>query len=206
MPSIDEMMQEANWAPADLELIVVGVGPGGFTGLRSGVVTARTLAHMLELPLVPISTFECIAEAVQLPAAIVLSAGRQGFYAAAYEPGELFAQEKLAAAYVEARDLKALLLQYPRTLADQKAYRQLTAGAEIDCLPVAEFKNMAGAQLELAQRKLSCKVSGPCACLAELRSLFPWQAVVPLYLKAPSVTVKRSYVNQNAPDDARGSP
>ncbi len=47
----------------DLAFLAVAIGPGGFTGTRLGVVTARTLAQQLELPLFAVSTLEALAHA-----------------------------------------------------------------------------------------------------------------------------------------------
>jgi tRNA threonylcarbamoyl adenosine modification protein YeaZ len=47
----------------DLAFIAVAQGPGGFTGTRLGVVTARTLAQQLEIPLFGISSLAAIAQA-----------------------------------------------------------------------------------------------------------------------------------------------
>lgn len=44
MPAIDELVRGAGLAPRDLEAIIVSVGPGGFTGLRIAVATAKALA------------------------------------------------------------------------------------------------------------------------------------------------------------------
>lgn len=52
-------LQPQTWA--DLEFLAVAKGPGGFTGTRIGVVTARTLAQQLELPLFAISTLAGVA-------------------------------------------------------------------------------------------------------------------------------------------------
>lgn len=45
----------------DLGFIVVCIGPGGFTGTRIGVTTARTLAQQLDIPLFGISALAAIA-------------------------------------------------------------------------------------------------------------------------------------------------
>jgi tRNA threonylcarbamoyl adenosine modification protein YeaZ len=54
-----EFMQPQTWA--DLAFIAVAKGPGGFTGTRMGVVTARTLAQQLEIPVFAISTLAAVA-------------------------------------------------------------------------------------------------------------------------------------------------
>jgi tRNA threonylcarbamoyl adenosine modification protein YeaZ len=46
----------------DLGFLAVAKGPGGFTGTRIGVVTARTLAQQLEIPLFTVSTLAAIAQ------------------------------------------------------------------------------------------------------------------------------------------------
>ena len=45
----------------DLAFLAVVKGPGGFTGTRLGLVTARTIAQQLELPLFALSTLETLA-------------------------------------------------------------------------------------------------------------------------------------------------
>lgn len=54
-----EFIQPQTWQ--DLGFIAVAKGPGGFTGTRIGVVTARTLAQQLEIPLFGISTLAAVA-------------------------------------------------------------------------------------------------------------------------------------------------
>ncbi len=90
LPSIDEMLSEAGWRKSDIDLLVVGIGPGSFTGIRIAVVTARTLAQALNLPLTGVSLLdcyaaklhECVGETSEF--AVVLSGGRGHFYFASY--------------------------------------------------------------------------------------------------------------------------
>ena len=52
LPSIDNFLQLKKSKLADLSGVVVVKGPGGFTGLRIGVMTANTLAYALKIPVV----------------------------------------------------------------------------------------------------------------------------------------------------------
>jgi tRNA threonylcarbamoyl adenosine modification protein YeaZ len=54
-----EFLMPQSWA--DLAFIAVAKGPGSFTSTRIGVVTARTLAQQLDIPLFAISTLAAVA-------------------------------------------------------------------------------------------------------------------------------------------------
>src|SRR5688572_5765746 len=61
LQKFDELLAEANAQPSDLDALVVGLGPGSFTGLRIGLATAKTIAYSLNVPLVGVSTTEALA-------------------------------------------------------------------------------------------------------------------------------------------------
>ena len=64
MPMIASALEEAGLAPDKLDLIAVTTGPGGFTGIRIGLATARGLALATGIPAVGVSNFAAVAAAV----------------------------------------------------------------------------------------------------------------------------------------------
>jgi tRNA threonylcarbamoyl adenosine modification protein YeaZ len=65
LPTLVAFLAERGAALADLTGIVVGTGPGAFTGLRVGLATAKGLAHGLGLPIVGVSTAEALIDAAR---------------------------------------------------------------------------------------------------------------------------------------------
>jgi tRNA threonylcarbamoyl adenosine modification protein YeaZ len=61
---LDDMLRETGHSPEDLAAIVVGSGPGTFTGVRIAVATARALALALDIPIVGVSTLSALAARV----------------------------------------------------------------------------------------------------------------------------------------------
>jgi tRNA threonylcarbamoyl adenosine modification protein YeaZ len=77
---------------ADLEAVAVGTGPGPYTGLRAGLVTARVLASALGVPAVGVCTLDVMAQAAAPAAAgrefiVAADARRKEVYWARYAPG-----------------------------------------------------------------------------------------------------------------------
>jgi tRNA threonylcarbamoyladenosine biosynthesis protein TsaB len=60
-PLIDASLREVGVVRQDLTAIAVGVGPGPFTGLRVGLVTARTLGFVLEIPVYGVCSLDVLA-------------------------------------------------------------------------------------------------------------------------------------------------
>lgn len=90
-PGIRDVLSQGGVTPADLTDVAVGVGPGPFTGLRVGVVTARTLAATLGLAAHGVCSLDVVAHAVRGVYGDVLvatDARRKEVYWARYVDGE----------------------------------------------------------------------------------------------------------------------
>ena len=60
-PAVEQVIADSGAVPGDLTGIVAGVGPGPFTGLRVGLVTARVLGSALGIPVYGLCTLDAIA-------------------------------------------------------------------------------------------------------------------------------------------------
>ncbi len=90
-PAITALLDEA-WVPRqDVTAIAVGVGPGPFTGLRVGLVTARTLGLALDIPVYGVCTLDVLAAQavhggdVTAPFLVATDARRKEVYWASYD-------------------------------------------------------------------------------------------------------------------------
>jgi tRNA threonylcarbamoyladenosine biosynthesis protein TsaB len=82
----DELLRRAGCIPADLDLLVVGVGPGSFTGVRIGLAAARGVALALDLPVAGVSTLEALAAGAPGAVPVIDARRREVFTLAAGEP------------------------------------------------------------------------------------------------------------------------
>lgn len=91
-PLIAAVLADAGIVRQDLTAIAVGVGPGPFTGLRVGLVTARTLAFVLELPVYGVCSLDVVAieaargrSPVGIEFSVATDARRKEVYLATYD-------------------------------------------------------------------------------------------------------------------------
>jgi tRNA threonylcarbamoyladenosine biosynthesis protein TsaB len=86
LDDFEELLGAAGLSSEDVDRLAVGRGPGSYTGLRMGLVTARTLSFSLAAPVSGVSTLDALAAGS--PGAVPLIDARRGevFTLAGAEP------------------------------------------------------------------------------------------------------------------------
>lgn len=64
VPAVAGLMEQMNWQVVDLAGLIVGVGPGSYTGLRIGATFVKTWAVAKKLPIYPVSSLALMASSV----------------------------------------------------------------------------------------------------------------------------------------------
>lgn len=89
IPAAQAVLAEAGVSFADLGAVVVGCGPGPFTGLRVGMASASALGQALGIPVYGVITHDACAALIDAPSALVVTdARRREVYWAQYEAGK----------------------------------------------------------------------------------------------------------------------
>ncbi|MEV0646805.1 tRNA (adenosine(37)-N6)-threonylcarbamoyltransferase complex dimerization subunit type 1 TsaB [Phytomonospora sp. NPDC050363] len=87
-PLIAEVLAEAGIAAGDLTAIVAGVGPGPFTGLRVGLVTAAAMGHALVVPTYGVCSLDALGAGTTGCVLVATDARRREVYWAVYKDGQ----------------------------------------------------------------------------------------------------------------------
>jgi tRNA threonylcarbamoyl adenosine modification protein YeaZ len=87
MSAIERACARAAILPAELSAVAVSIGPGGFTGIRLAVVTAKMMSLALGVDLVAVPTADVVATGTCTPddpddVLVVLAAKRESFWCA----------------------------------------------------------------------------------------------------------------------------
>lgn len=143
IPVMQELFNNLNMEPKDIDKILVAVGPGSFTGIRIGVTVAKTFAWSLNIPIVPFSSLELMAttnikEDYIVP---IINARRDFVYAGIYDE-HLTVIEKDK--YISIEDLKNKLQDKNYSFVSYDAFENLTVTEpSINVLKIVEkYKNV----------------------------------------------------------------
>lgn len=204
IPTIDRLLSEKQLSKYDIGAIAVGIGPGGFTGIRVAITTARTLAQALNVPLIGLNSlevacFDLLEQTLGLTAeevsqqrfGVIKAASRSHCYLAVYRPQPLFAYYDLVAVqepvYLTYESLPEKLSLCPLWHVDPAVMAKLLAlPSEVEPVWRAQLSavvnNIASLQAKMAWLRVSLKGLGA--------SAFHYRLTEPLYLRGASVTLK----------------
>ena len=167
-PSIAECLVEAHTTPNQLGAVVAGLGPGPFTGLRVGLVTAGALADALSIPVYGVCSLDGLAHTSAGDLLVATDARRKEVYWACYRDGlRLTGPDVAKPADVPTDGIAAM------TGAGARLY------ADVLGLPLLDVEHADPVRLvELA--------------LDRIRDTAPSETLVPLYLRRPDAVVPAS--------------
>ncbi|BDM73960.1 tRNA (adenosine(37)-N6)-threonylcarbamoyltransferase complex dimerization subunit type 1 TsaB [Streptomyces nigrescens] len=174
LPAVDRVLAEAGRKLDEVSAIVAGVGPGPYTGLRVGLVTAATFGAALDVPVHGLCTLDGLAHASGLtePFVVATDARRKEVYWARYADARTRITEP---AVDRPADIADQVAGVPAVGAGALLYDSVFTGVRRD----APEHQSAGALAELAAAKLAAG-----------EELLPPQ---PLYLRRPDAQVPANY-------------
>ena len=169
-PLLERTLSEAGVGLNEVELFVVDVGPGRFTGLRVGLATVRTLALATGAPVVGLSSLEVLAWAEPArPVVAVVDARRAEVFQQRFNEGHVPSGPPVVGSPEELSALAAGATVVGDGADRYAALYEASVGATI----IADRVPSAAAMLEVAVG----------------REAQPGPAVTPLYLRDPDVNV-----------------
>jgi len=129
---ISKVVSDSGLKIEEITDVVVGVGPGPFTGLRVGLVTASVFAHAREIPIHGICSLDAIAFDYAKPCIVVTDARRKELYWAQYEgrrigDPKVAKPEDIAAQFPDAKFIGPGAYLYPDSISGE--FAELKAGS-----------------------------------------------------------------------------
>lgn len=194
IPAIQEMLTEQGLKIRQLSALAVNLGPGSFTGIRTGIITARTLGQFLEIPVYGLNQFELLTAGQEKLISVFLDALRGRAYHAQLqfneqgpvyqEPPSLKNLDSSEPCYfnLDAADthyfISPTLKHLFQPIEDQQ--RKINQKASVDCISEDFFSPDAMLKLITAYPKIFVK---------------SWQHIRPFYLQEPSITLAKKNIS-----------
>lgn len=94
VPEIDNIMKKNNVKKEDIDSIVVGIGPGSYTGVRIAITIAKTMAYVLKAKLYAVSSLS-LFKIPQKATICVTNARSNRSYFAVYKDDEVIEKDQI---------------------------------------------------------------------------------------------------------------
>lgn len=178
-PHLVEVLAQAGHGLDDVDAIVVGCGPGPFTGLRVGMATAAAFGHACARPVYPVCSLDAVAAQAEPDASVLVAtdARRKEVYWAAYGPADGVGRGRLTGPHVNRPgDVRPRVVELGIEFAAGEMAAPHRAAFGIDAIP-PEYPSPLGLVLA-ARPALSARADPP--------------PLVPLYLRRPDAEMPGS--------------
>jgi tRNA threonylcarbamoyl adenosine modification protein YeaZ len=166
-PAIQGVLRDADVKPDELTAIVAGLGPGPFTGLRVGLVTAAALGHSLGIPTYGVCSLDALGWGQPGTVLAASDARRKELYWAIYADGE-----RIAGPAVDRPG--------------EVAARAAAAGAR---RAVGEGAEKYELGLEIGEPRYPAPEALAALAADRVRDRAPGEPLTPLYLRRPDATL-----------------
>jgi len=186
LPAIDRLFSDTGLLPAQLDGLVVSIGPGSFTGLRVGLSTVLGIRTITQLPLVLVPTLEGMAWNlcdVELPLCPVINSRHGEVYWALFQWREKNRLERLMPEQVGTAAALGTHLSGPVVLYGEGWERE-KAAIRASAAPVAIVTEAA------AQMRPSAVSVGLAGLLRLSRGERAGLGISPLYIQRPEAELK----------------
>jgi tRNA threonylcarbamoyl adenosine modification protein YeaZ len=203
-PALNDLLVETGIQPTDLAGLVVNIGPGSFTGVRTGVVTTRTLAQFLPISVYTCNTlelwawlhFEAIYDKATNPVAVYLDAFRGRAFHAVYDVANASDRDHLRTLIEPSLTVLATAARSGMTLDPSTTPLILPLGtllmAPASLHPLLE--NRGFELLPPVENPDTPRLMQSLLSHSKASHLTPWEDVLPLYLQEPSITLKPGFI------------
>lgn len=187
LPMVDRALRQAGLSPAAVDVVVVTVGPGSFTGIRAGLAAARGITVATGARLIGVTSFEAVAAAAtphNRHLLVALESRRENLYVQLFDPRRGAVGKPAAMSPATLGDaVKATIGVRPLLIAGDAAQRAAASLSErTDTIVAKAAAPDAIGALRAALRRLHCDEENSTAR--------------PLYLRPPGVTSPPSTENQ----------
>ena len=137
-PAIAEILTRHGLRPADVTLLAVSLGPGGYTGTRLALATAKTMACVLDIPILGVPSTLALAGHPSLPSGTILTVldARKGLlYGARYQRPAFGPPEEVEAPFLKpAEEIARGLSADVQVVGDGIECLRQVAGTELACI------------------------------------------------------------------------
>lgn len=193
VPAIDFCFDQVGWSPSDLDVVVVDVGPGLYTGLRVGLATAQGLAAAFGIPLVPATSVDAVALEARTGHRMiwaVVDVRRGEFAVARYRPVPGGVVKEGSTDLLTPEVLRAILTSNPDD--------SLVVG-DLAALPDGFFRGMKRVKTGRPRYPYAVALAEIGHARMEKGDYPAPDDIRPLYMREPDVTINWSKLRQEGP-------